>query len=71
MDDKEIIESFFTSGCCNAHGEPLPLRNCEKIKYLYERDLEKAGCCTSGQREVYLLYYYRMQEFLRIEKSRE
>tara|TARA_B110001454_G_scaffold210700_1_gene225494 strand:- start:97 stop:366 length:270 start_codon:yes stop_codon:yes gene_type:complete len=68
MKDKEIIDIFFSNGCLAPDGNKIPLRNCNKIKKLFERDLQSASCCESLQREVYETYKERMKIFLKIEK---
>ena len=68
MTDNEIIDSFFDLGCVDKHNNPLPLRNCEKIRKLYERDLAKANCCGGWQHDIHYTYRRRLKEFLRLEK---
>ena len=68
MTDKEIIKNFFNFGCKDKHGKPLPLRNCEKIRSLYERDLKEMDCCSGAQYEIHQTYQQRLKTFLAIEK---
>jgi hypothetical protein len=70
MKDKEIIESFFSEGCVSKEGKKLPLRNCLKIKSLFDKDLDSASCCESLQREVFETYKQRMEIFLEMERLR-
>lgn len=67
MNKEEIIKAFFSNGCLTPDGKKIPLRNCNKIKKLFERDLQGASCCESLQREVYETYKERMEIFLKME----
>jgi hypothetical protein len=71
MTDEEIIEFFFMYGCTGPSGEKLPLRNCEKINFLYNRDLGKEDCCDFHQQKIYELYKHRLKEFLEVEATKE
>ena len=70
MTDEEIIECFFMYGCEDPDGNPLPLRNCNKINYLYKKAIAETDCCDFLQKKVYDLYKHRLKYFLEKEKSK-
>ena len=71
MTDDEIIEFFFMYGCKSPDGRTLPLRNCDKINYLYNKELKETDCCDFMQERVYEVYKHRLKKFLELEKIKE
>ncbi len=71
MTHEEIIDIFFSNGCICEDGSELPLRNCNKIRYLYEKDLNNVDCCDFLQQKVYEVYKHRLKIFLEKEDLKE
>ncbi len=58
-------------GCKSPDGTVLPLRNCEKINHLYNKELKEADCCDFMQEKIYEVYKHRLKKFLELEKIRQ
>ena len=69
MTSRDIIRFFFLYGCVDPENNELPLRNCEKIKSLYERDIREAGCCSGMHYKIHRTYERRLKEFLKREED--
>jgi hypothetical protein len=68
MNKDEIINHFFKEGCTCDDGSLIPLRNCNKIRSLYEKDLKNVDCCDFLQQKVFEVYSHRLKIFLDIEE---
>ena len=69
MEHDQIINLFFKYGCNLPGGERLPLKNCEHIRRLYQRDIRHFQCCGPRQDEIHKLYRARLKKFLQIENA--
>ena len=69
MTDDDIIKCFFDKGCINEQGQPLPLKNCEKIHGLYMEELRGGLCSSCQKRSIKIKYMYRLKVFLNKERK--